>query len=99
MAFSPKENIIASASFEGTVKLWNFDGEELKTLNGHNGWVTSVAWSSDGKTLASNSDDDGTLILWNLEDLELKQLLKAACEQAKDYLEHNAEESEKDLCD
>ncbi|BAY29832.1 protein kinase [Nostoc carneum NIES-2107] len=36
-----------------------------KTLTGHSNWVTSVAISPDGKTLASGSHDK-TIKLWNL---------------------------------
>ena len=41
-------------------------GEQLRTFIGHTGDVTSVAFSLDGQTAISGSDD-GTLILWNLE--------------------------------
>ena len=59
--------------------------------------VISVAWSSDGKTLASTGLD-GTLILWNLEELKLDKLMQDACQQVKDYLEYNAKESDRNLC-
>ena len=56
-----------------------------------------LAWSADGKTLASASGDK-TVILWNLEDLTLNKLMQAACAQVKDYLEHNATDSDRNLC-
>jgi WD40 repeat protein len=48
------------------VKLWNLQGEELKTLKGHSSRVKSVSFSPDGKTLATASDDN-TVKLWNLQ--------------------------------
>jgi len=80
------------------VKLWSKGGEELQTLKGHNQGVNSVSFSSDGKTLVS-AGYHKEVILWDLEDLKLDKLMKAACAQVKDYLEHNAPESDRNLCE
>jgi len=40
--------------------------KQLKVLRGHEGWVTSVSLSSDGRLLASGSSD-GTIRLWRVE--------------------------------
>ena len=46
------------------MKLWEAaTGKLLSTLQGHTGEVYSVAWSPDGKTLASGSSDQ-TVKLW-----------------------------------
>ena len=51
---------------DATIRLWDADpGTHLKTLAGHTGWVSSVAFSPDGNTLASGSGDD-TIRLWNV---------------------------------
>ncbi|HEV3458201.1 MAG TPA: WD40 repeat domain-containing protein, partial [Thermoanaerobaculia bacterium] len=56
----------ASASDDKTVILWDLDSRKLlATLERHKAEVTSVAFSPDGKRLASGSEDK-TLILWDV---------------------------------
>ncbi|MDJ0774258.1 MAG: caspase family protein [Mastigocoleus sp. MO_167.B18] len=67
VSYSPENNIIASASDDGTVKLWSSDGGLLKTLEGHKDAVNSVSFSPDGKTIATASFDK-TVKLWRTSD-------------------------------
>jgi WD40 repeat protein len=59
--------VLVSGSYDDTVRLWDTEtGATLQTLEGHSAFVSSVAFSPDGKVLASGSDDN-TVRLWNIE--------------------------------
>jgi WD40 repeat protein len=66
ISFSPDGQLLASASADATVKLWQYKDNKLAaqaTLRGHKGWVSSVSFSPNGQTIASGGAD-GTLRLW-----------------------------------
>ncbi len=80
VSFHPDSQIIASASTDQTIKLWSKEGKLLKTLLGHKDAVLAVAWSHDGKILASSSADKNKIRLWNQEGV-LLMVLKGDAEE------------------
>ena len=76
VAFSPDDKLVASASRDETVRIWDpASGAALQTLKGHTGYVTAVAFSPDGKLVASASDD-GTVRVWDPVSGVALQMLK-----------------------
>ncbi|MBW4623041.1 MAG: hypothetical protein KME17_27240 [Cyanosarcina radialis HA8281-LM2] len=62
---------LASASDDGTIKLWSLDGTLLETFSRHHTKIRSITFSPDGQILASASDD-GAIDLWNLDGTRLE---------------------------
>ncbi len=74
-AFDPvNPSIVATGGNDGVVRLWNLDSikndnttlEDNIPLEGHKDRIQSVAFSPDGKSLISSSDDD-TVRVWDTE--------------------------------
>jgi small GTP-binding protein len=78
IAFDPQGETLASASQDGTVKLWNVrNGEMLYALKGEIGTVWSVAFNPQGSIVAAGYDK-GTVKLWDARGGSLLHTLEGA---------------------
>jgi len=69
LVISPDNRILASNSYDGTVRLWSLpDGNHLKTLTGHDITSEKLLISPDGRILASYGGKGSTICLWSLPD-------------------------------
>ena len=74
--FSPDESVMAVASWDGSIRLWDTASRhELARLSGHSATVSSVTFSADGTVFASGSWD-GTVKLWNVRSCKPLDSLK-----------------------
>src|SRR5262249_13755620 len=66
LAFSPDGKALAAGEWEsGKVRVWDAGtGKEIRAWKGHDGRVTLVAFSADGKRLGTTAYD-GTIRLWD----------------------------------
>lgn len=75
LIFSPNGDVLVTSKtkgWENLIQLWGVkNGWNLGTLSGHTEEITTLEFSTDGKTLASGSID-GTVLLWDWEKIVAK---------------------------
>jgi len=65
--FSPSDDIMATSSLDGTVRMWdciNLNNQPVE-LRDHESWVLSIAFSPDGKSLVTSSNQKDRLLIWS----------------------------------
>ncbi|WP_293068235.1 MULTISPECIES: hypothetical protein [unclassified Moorena] len=70
ISFSQNGQMLASASWDKTVRVWDLEGNQLALFKGHQSSVNSVSFSRNGQMLASASWDK-KVRLWDLQGNQL----------------------------
>lgn len=90
ISFSDDGKLIATASKNGIVSLWNLQGKKIATCGGHEGEVLKVSFSSDGKRLASASADR-TALVWEWDSQN------QSCQKKKSVSQNDQQQEEKEV--
>jgi len=72
MSWRPGSRILVAGDRRGAVTLWEYQDEENDwvciQLGKHDGWVTSMSWSRNGRHLVTGGwGEDDRMILWSVE--------------------------------
>lgn len=69
IAWSPEGHLLVGAGYNGSVYVWDVsEGKQHQRLEGHDGVIMSVAWSPDGRQLATGGGgkEGGQLFIWEM---------------------------------
>jgi WD40 repeat protein len=84
-AFSPDSKILAFQGADNAVVLWDLAaGKSRRALKGHKGAVNAVAFSRDGRWIATGGrtpkDNDNEVLLWDAKNGQIKQTFSGLTE-------------------
>jgi WD40 repeat protein len=71
VGFGPAGDLLLTGSENGSVRVWNTGGQDVRTLAGHTARINDIAVYGAGVAggapgVAATASDDGTVRLWNL---------------------------------
>lgn len=83
IAFSARDNIITTTSFDGMIRFWQLDQATSQQICGHEGrFVRGLAYHPNGYVLASGGDD-GRIRFWDAKDGSLLKSIEGCGEHVR----------------
>ncbi len=75
--FCPADKLIASTSFDGSIRIWNAQNLNSSpvVLREHGSWVRTVAFSSNGDKMVTGSRQEARLRAWTMNSGELASMI------------------------
>lgn len=71
---SNTEDVFASASLDGTIKLWNINSKVSNcTLKGHRAGINCIEFSKASRPILASGGDDFAVIIWDLSTRTMMQ--------------------------
>ncbi|OAB57660.1 hypothetical protein AY600_00655 [Phormidium willei BDU 130791] len=85
LTFSPNHPVLASASYDGSIQIWDWQTPEIQDVKEEESAMTAIGFSPDSRLLLSGADDgtvklwevsedDGTVKLWEVSEREYAKL-------------------------
>lgn len=77
--FCPLNRFIASASFDGTIQLWNAQNLNARpvVLSEHGSWARAIAFSTRGDKMVTGSRQETRLLAWSTDANEMASMICA----------------------
>ena len=77
--FCPLNRFIASASFDGTIHLWNVQNLNVRpvVLSDHGSWVRTIAFNTTGDKMVTGSRQESRILAWSTEADEMVSMICA----------------------
>jgi hypothetical protein len=79
LCFSRDGKRLLGSTREGPIRLWDLEGNLIRSYTGHSDWVYNAVFSPDGKYIVSGSRD-ASARLWNAESAKSAALVSSGSE-------------------